>query len=266
MLPTPADFAVPSDPTDSSDSLAYVASLPGVADAVERARAAVDGLRGHRVLRRSADRVAAESVLRGARASAALAGADVPLETVRTSDPDADDLDLVVRAALRVAAESVHQLTIWPRAPMQVLARLHAVGAAGQVEPSGLGRPAAGTAPRLAALAAVLSGRTTAPALVVAAVAHGDVASMQAFPVAGDLVARAVSRLTLVTRGLDPASVSVPEVGHVELGREAYLTALAGYAGGGADGVRGWVLHCAEAVVLGAREGVAICEAIQRGA
>jgi hypothetical protein len=27
-----------------------------------------------------------------------------------------------------------------------------------------------------------------------------------------------------------------------------------------------WVVHCAQAVVLGAREGVAVCESIQRGA
>ena len=44
------------------------------------ARAAVDGLRGHRVLRRSAEKVSSESALRGARASAALEGADVPLD------------------------------------------------------------------------------------------------------------------------------------------------------------------------------------------
>ena len=68
-----------------ADPAAHLAALPGVADAVERARRAVDDLRGHRVLRRYADRVAAESALRGARASAALAGADVPLETLRAA-------------------------------------------------------------------------------------------------------------------------------------------------------------------------------------
>ena len=254
---------MPQTPDDPDDSLVHVASLPGVAEAVERAWTAVDGLRRHRVLRRSADRVATESVLRGARASAALAGVDIPLESVRAAD--AADLDPMLQAAFRVAAESVHQLAVWSRAPMQVVARLHSVAAAGLVPSAELGRPAVGTAPRLAALGAVLSCRTTAPALVVAAVAHAEVASMQAFPVAGDLVARAVGRLTLVARGLDPTSVSVPEVGHVELGRDAYLDALAGYVGGGEAGLRAWVVHCADAVVLGAREGVAICEGIQRG-
>ena len=89
---------------------------------------------------------------------------------------------------------------------------------------------------------------------------------MGAFPVGAGLVARAAARLTVIGRGLDPSAVSVPEVGHVELGRPAYAAAAQAYAGGGPGGVAGWVRHCAEAVVLGAREGVAVCEAIQRGA
>jgi hypothetical protein len=89
---------------------------------------------------------------------------------------------------------------------------------------------------------------------------------MGAFTDLAGVVARGASRLVLVTRGLDPTAVSVPEVGHVELGRSVYLDALRGYAEGGADGIVAWVRHCAEAVVLGAREGVAVCEAIQRGA
>jgi hypothetical protein len=89
---------------------------------------------------------------------------------------------------------------------------------------------------------------------------------MGAFPAGAGVVARAAARLTVVTRGLDPTAVSVPEVGHVELGRDVYLAALDGYVTGGPDGIAAWLVHCAEAVVLGAREGVAVCEAIQRGA
>ena len=89
---------------------------------------------------------------------------------------------------------------------------------------------------------------------------------MGAFPVGAGIVGRAAGRLTMVGRGLDPTAVSVPEVGHVELGRDAYLDALDGYRQGGAEGIAAWVVHCAEAVVLGAREGVAVCESIQRGA
>ncbi|MGW2548012.1 oxidoreductase, partial [Kitasatospora sp. NPDC001574] len=63
-----------------TDPLAPLAQLPGVPDAVAEVRKAVDRLYGHRVMRRRAAEVTSESALRGARASAALAGADWPLE------------------------------------------------------------------------------------------------------------------------------------------------------------------------------------------
>ena len=287
---TPQQEAAP--PTGSpggADPAAHIALLPGVAVAVERARRAVDDLRGHRVMRRSADRVAAESALRGARASAALAGADVPLETLRaalTPQSDADggppteagsflitdgerlaDVDAgVVQGALRVAAEIGLLRNAWPKAPLQVVARLHTLAAAGSVPDESLGRPVPAAATRLGGLGQLLTAPTAAPALVVAAVAHGELATMGAFPVGAGIVGRAAGRLTMVGRGLDPTAVSVPEVGHVELGCDVYLDALDGYRRGGAEGIAAWVVHCAEAVVLGAREGVAVCESIQRGA
>ena len=263
--------------TAVADPLASVAGLPGVAGAVEEARAAVDSLRGHRVLRRYADRVASESALRGARASAALEGVDRPLASLRqavSADATAGVGDPVVRGALRVAAEGASLQETWERAPLQVLARLHTLAAAGVAgavdvveggQHDSLGRPTREAAPRLTALGELLTAPTGAPALVVAAVVHGEVATMGAFPVGAGVVARAASRLTLSVRGLDPTAVSIPEVGHLELGRDTYREALRGYAGGGPDGLTAWVLHCAAAIVLGAREGVAVCESIQRG-
>jgi hypothetical protein len=253
----------------SDDPLAEIVALPGVADAVNEARIAVDGLRGHRVLRRSGGLVRAESTLRGARASGALDGADLPLDVVRRTvragghlpEPEGP----VVEGALRVAAEVGLLQETWRRAPLQVLARLHVLAAAGRVMQDELGRPRPEAAARLASLASLLS-TTQAPALVVSAVVHGEVLATEAFPVAGGVVARAGARLVLVTRGLDPSAVSVPEVGHVDLGDAAYRDALAGYAAGGELGVGRWVVHCAQAVVLGAREGIAVCESIQRGA
>lgn len=255
----------------ADDPLAHVAGLPGVAEAVERVRTAVDALRGHRVLRRDAERVASESALRGARASAALAGADLPLDVLRRTVSAGGRLpadgEPVVQGALRVAAEAGALQRTWVLAPLQVLARLHALAAADLVaDHDSLGRPAPAAAARLAALGQMLTAGSSAPALVVAAVVHGEVATMGAFADGAGVVARAASRLTLVVRGLDPLGLSAPEVGHVELGRETYLDALRGYAGGGPEGLVSWVEHCAEATVLGAREGVAVCEAIRRGA
>jgi len=251
------------------DVLASIAALPSVADAVDEARAAVDGLRAHRVLRRSAEKVSAESTLRGARASSALDGADLPLDVVRRTVRAGGHLPepegLVVEGALRVAAEVGLLQETWRRAPLQVLARLHVLAAAGRATSDELGRPRPAAAARLASLASLLSS-TEVPAVVVSAVVHGEILATQAFPTGGGVVARAAARLVLVTRGLDPAALSVPEVGHVDLGRTAYETAQAGYAAGGEDGVSRWVVHCAEAVVLGAREGIAVCESILRGA
>jgi len=255
------------------DPLLSVAGLPGVAAAVERARRAVDDLRGHRVLRRYAERVASESALRGAWASATLEGVGMTLaalrRTVSANGRLPTDSEPSMQGALRVASEAGSLQETWGRAPLQVLARLHTLAASDLVADSDrhdrLGRPEPAGATRLAALCEMLTAPSTAPALVLASVVHGEVATAGAFPAGAGIVARAASRLTLVARGLDPEGVSVPEAGHAELGREAYLGALQGYAGGGAYGIAAWVVHCAEAVVLGAREGVAVCESIQRG-
>jgi len=106
---------------------------------------------------------------------------------------------------------------------------------------------------------------TTAPAVLVAAVVHGELAALAPFGVADGLVARAAGRLTGITRGLDPKAVSVPEVGFAELGRQAYDRALGGYAAGGPEGVAGWLVHCCRATEHGALEGLAICESLLRG-
>lgn len=123
-----------------TDPLAPLAQLPGVPDAVAEVRKAVDRLYGHRVMRRRAAEVTSESALRGARASAALAGADWPLEEVRRrSDFGADPEARTVGAALRIAAEAGQLLSIWRHSPLQVLARLHLL-AAGDGDPAA-GRP-----------------------------------------------------------------------------------------------------------------------------
>jgi hypothetical protein len=69
------------------------------------------------------------------------------------------------------------------------------------------------------------------------------------------VVARLVSRCVLIGRGLDPLAVSVPEEGHVRLGRETYDEALAAYRTGRSAGVTRWLAHCAEAVAVGGEVG-----------
>ncbi|WP_433249646.1 oxidoreductase [Streptosporangium sp. CA-135522] len=256
-----------------SDPLAVIAELPGVSEAVTDARKAVDRLYGHRVLRRKSPEVSARSALRGARASAALEGVDVPLEAIpQVTDP-------VVQGALRVSAELGRLGPTWRTAPRQVLARLHTLAAAGLTDD--LGRPrdtveapdllGLGAAPgpeetvvRVDGLVELVTRTSKASAVVLAAIVHAELAVLRPFGSADGVVARAAERLTLVEFGLDPKSLAAVELGHLELG-PAYAEGLKAYLSGTPDGVATWVRHCASAVTLGVREATAICEAMQRG-
>lgn len=268
-----------------TDPFAQVAALPGVAEAVADARSAVDRLLGHRILRRRSAEVSTESALRAARASAALEGVSVTLDELRRGAAQADadaPVDPVVQGALRVSAELGALTGTWRQAPRQVLARLHVLAAADAVEPDDLGRPRlegqdakdplglgeppapAEVAVRLDALSALLTQQTKAPAIVVAAIVHGELMALRPFGWGDGIVARAAERLTLVDRGLDPKSLTGPEVGHAELADE-YAETLRAYIGGTPEGVAAWIRHCASAVTVAARDSLAICEAYMRG-
>lgn len=270
----------------TADPLAALGKLPGVADSVESVRKAVDRVYGHRVMRRRSDAVTSEVALRGARGSAALSGADWALEELRRrtdfSGTDGDDEARTVGGALRLTAEAGQLLSIWRQSPLRVLARLHLV-AAGD-DHARVGRPrqdgepvdeplvelplpsAAEVSGRLDGLAELIVKGTSAPALVTAAIVHGELLALRPFGFHNGLVARAAERIVLIGSGIDPKSVCPAEVGHAELGRAAYLAALDGYVSGTPEGMAVWIAHCGNAVQLGARESTAVCEALQRGA
>jgi len=235
--------------------LAPLLELPGVHDSVTRARSAVDALLTHRALRRRSADVSAESALRGAWASASLSGVQVALADVRSGAALGYPL---LQGAMRAQSAIGPLADTWTRAPRQALARLHTVAAADLLEADALGRPVGDTR-RLDTLVDVL-GVTSAPAVVVAAVVHGELLALDMFAPVSGILARVAERLTLVERGLDPKSLVVLEVGHREL-RDEYYAALRAYADGD---VARWLRHCADAVVVGVREATAICEAILR--
>ncbi|MBI1759584.1 MAG: oxidoreductase [Actinobacteria bacterium] len=245
-----------------ADVLIPLLDLPGVADAAESARSAVDRLLGHRVLRASSATVSAEAALRSARASAALEDVEVGLAELRAGTVG----DPVAQGALRIAGELGRLVETWRRAPLQVLARLHVLAATGSQPADELGRPTADevTSARLDGLARVLTGGSAVPTVLVAAVVHGELHTLVPFRTGSGVVARAAARLTGIVGGLDPKALSVPEVGHLAL-REEYADAASAYAEGDAGGVARWLRHCCAAQELGAREGLAICEAVLRG-
>lgn len=217
----------------AADVFALVARMEGVPSALAASRDSIDALLRDRGLRRTSPDLTTESLLRGARASAELEG---------------DGYDET--GPVRLSTELLGLLPVWRRSPLQALARMHTLAARGYVDDTDLGRPVRG-AERLADLAARVTAPTQAPALAVAAIVHAEVAATQAFAAANGVVARAAERLVMVDRAVDPASVTVPEAGHLATG-PAYAATLAAYREGDRSGVHLWLLHCAEAYARGA--------------
>ena len=164
-----------------TDPLAPLLDLPGVADGgrIGPGRRSTPCWPTGPCARRSAD-VSAESSLRG-RLGLGLAGrlARSPWPTCGRA-PHAL-ADPVLQGALRAQAAIGPLADTWRGAPRQALARLHALAAADLVaDRDELGRPAGRGARRLDTLAAVLAA-TSAPAVVVAAIVHGELLSLDAF-------------------------------------------------------------------------------------
>jgi hypothetical protein len=230
----------------STDPLSHLVSLEGVPSAYAAARDGIDVMLRDRGLRRTSPETTAESLLRGAHASAALEGSAATLAEVRAGTGDEISGD-----AVRVSTELLGLAPTLSRAPLQALARIHALAAAG-LPADQRGRPRAGDAAgRLRAVGELLTAPTTAPALLVAAVVHAELATAAPFASHNGLVARAAERLVLVARGVDEKSLVVPEAGHLAL-RAAYESNLRGYRDGGAAGVHSWLLYAAEAYAAGA--------------
>jgi Fic family protein len=243
---------------DVDSSLFALGELPGIPEKIDAARAALTQLRWHEALRRRIPEAAAESRVRGAQASAALEGANIPVEVVRDVmrgaaqwPTDPDPVELVARGAVQATAESEHVRGLVGTAPLQALARLHVAAAGHLLETEQVGRPRRdeegsaeftdlGPAPapaevsaRLDALSQVLTADPAVPALVVAAIAHAEVA--------------------------------VLEAGHAAQGGPAYLGALAAYSTGSPQGLGLWLEHCADSLVAAARAGEQVCDAVRAG-
>jgi len=273
-----------------ADSLVQLSALPGVPEATDAAREACTKLRWHQALRRRIPSAAAESRVRGARASAALDGAEMDVAVVRDLmrgavawSQNPDPIEAVLKGAVQATAETEHILGMVVAAPSQALARVH-LAAAGHLLPEAqVGRPRRageisrefsdlGPAPdedvvrqRLSGIVELLLSAKDAPAVVVAALVHAEIATVRPFVRGNGLVARAIERAVIQASGLDPTGVAVTEVGHGASGVAAYVGALAAYGSGSPQGVALWITHCAKAIVAGAEEGGRIADAVLVG-
>lgn len=234
--------------TPNQDPLASLLALEGIPSGFAAARDGVDALLRDRGLRRTPSGLTAESLLRGAAASGELEGSASGLETVRVEGGDE-----TARAAVRVSTELLGLAPLLSTRPLQAFARIHALAARGQVLDEQVGRPRdAEAAERLRALANRLTVPTQAPAMLVAAIVHADLAAAEPFASHNGIVARACERLVLVARGVDEKSLLVPEAAHLRL-RAEYESNLRAYAqASGTTGVHAWLLYAAEAFAVAA--------------
>ncbi len=228
------------------DALSRWLVAEGVPSAFAAARDGIDAVLRDRGLRRSTPEMTAESLLRGAHASAVLEGSSSSLDEVREGQADE-----VAQDAVRLSTELLALAPTLGHSPLQVLARLHTVAAARALPMEKLGRPRGPEAvASLRGVAGVLQAPSDVPGLLVAALAHGELVTAAPFASHNGLVARAVERLVLVARGVDEKSLVVPEAGHLAH-RAAYESNLTGYRDGGRAGVHAWLLYAAQAYGAG---------------
>jgi len=221
-------------------------SLEGVPSAYAATRDGIDVMLRDRGLRRTSPETTAESLLRGAQASAVLEGSGSTPAQVRAGSGDDTAQD-----ALRVSTELLSLAPLMGRSPLQALARLHSLAAA-SLPADQRGRPRdEESAARLRDISSLLTRPTDAPALLVASLIHAELITAAPFASHNGIVARAAERLLLLARGVDEKSLVVPEAGHLAL-RPAYESNLRGYAEGGAAGMHAWILYGAEAFAAGA--------------
>lgn len=242
-----------------TDPLAPLMALEGVTAAGEEAREELGRAHRHRTNLRGWPATAAEAALRAARASSVLDGGSLSLS--ENGEPDA-----VLAGALRVSEAlegGANALTgVWQRAPLQALAKLHALAAADLVDDEHLGRPrsAPEVGPRLEMLAELVTGGTNVPAFVLAAVAHGELLTLAPFGTADGVVARAVSRLITMSSGLDPHGLGVPEMFWMKQSGN-YRAAARGFASGTPNGLGAWLVLSSQGLHAGAREALSIAQA-----
>jgi hypothetical protein len=222
----------------------------------------IDAVLWDRGIRAKAAEVAAASAMRGARDSAAIDGAD-------TAVVDDSPMGRILGNAQVLTARVPALVDTWSSSPLQVLAELHAIAAQGFTPDDERGRPRGSdnvrdplnigvlppanvVSPRLTSLATVIT-TSTSPALLIAAIVHGELSALRPFEIGSGLVARASVRLVMASKGIDPSLFTIPEHGMFELGRPAYVTAIREYSAGTVEGINAYVTWFATALAMGAK-------------
>ena len=243
------------------DPLSNLLTIPGVASECETTLKAIDELMWNRTVRRHKDSLITYTRRIAGFATAALDGAQMPKDP--TMEPEVSPMGSLSDQGLLVTAEADLQRLAFRTEPLKVLARLHTFVSTDDDR----GRPRTtndvndplrlGSVPPHEVLQERMSHlvdlviESKASSILVAAIAHAELATLRPFTQGSYLVARASTRLILAARDVDNDGLVMSEYGAFLLGRPAYVKALTGYISGTREGVAMWVGWQGEAIRRG---------------
>ena len=237
--------------TPAADPLADLAGLEGVGAAMTAARDAVDAVLRDRGRRQVTAEQRSEAVLQAARASATLPEPDDADH--ESGSPPVDHERPTEAATVRLYLGFSELDGLIRISPGQVIARAHALLWRGLLADDDLGRirDDPQVADRMTQLGRLLTSPTSAPVIVVAAIAHAELITVRPFAAGNGIIARAIEHLIMIDGDLDRPGVTLPELAHLQAGAR-YHAALDDYRTGTARGVRDWLLYAADVVTRGA--------------
>lgn len=247
-----------------NDVLLQLASLPAIADICDTSRNKIDEVQWNREVRKQDASFITYIRRMSGYASAALEGAVMPDDPMR--EPDTSAMGNVANQGLAITAAADLEYATFMHSPMQVWARLHSIIDQSEErgrprtsdsvqDPLHLGQviPADVMHERLTSLAHIVT-TTEAPAVLVSAMVHAELATLRPFTQGSYLIARASVRMILAGKHVDEKLLSSPEFGMHSLGRSAYVSALRAYSEGTIEGMTrfiSWHTQCLEKGIAG---------------
>ena len=242
------------------DPLSNLLKIESINNSITLALKSIDELNWNRSVRNNKDLIPLARRISGY-ASASLEGANMPTDP--RQEPDESPMGKLSNAALGITAEVDFQLATFLKTPLQTWARLHSFVEDGElrgrprtnnevVDPLHLGSPLPHELieSRMNNLVELIT-TSSAPALLVAAIAHAELATIAPFNKGSQLIARATTRIILQSRNVDQLKLVMPEYGFYKLGRNSYAKALIAYQAGSIEGVSKWVELHSQALVIG---------------
>ena len=249
-------------PTENQlDPLSNLLLIDGIAAECDVTLKAIDELMWDRTIRRHKESLIPYTRRIAGFATAALDGAQMPKDP--TMEPEVSPMGSLSDQGLLVTAEADLQTLAFKSEPLKVLARLHTFVSTDEDR----GKPRTsnevndplrlGNLPshevlqeRLSQLVELIL-NSKAPAVLIAAITHGELAALRPFSQGSYIVARASTRLIFAARDVDPDGLVMSEYGAFLLGRPAYVKALTGYMSGTPDGMLSWVRWQGDAIRKG---------------